>query len=146
MEIANFNNFEDRVFCQVFKKYFEEIQVHVEDWDALFKDMNADERDVAKVLMEDGKIYGFIIYRKDELKNWFFCETIGFIREFWISKSMRKQGFGSKLLEAAEKDMEDVNRIMLTPAKRKESFYEKRGYRKAKIQALNCLHVYVKER
>ena len=58
---------------------------------------------------------------------------------------MRKQGFGSKLLEAAEKDMEDVNRIMLTPAKRKESFYEKRGYRKAKIQALNCLHVYVKE-
>ena len=43
MEITNFNNFEDRVFCQVFKKYFEEIQVHVEDWDALFKAMNGDE-------------------------------------------------------------------------------------------------------
>ena len=90
MEITNFNNFVGLCFCQVFKKYFEEIQVHVEDWDALFKDMNADERDVAKVLMEDGKIYGFIIYRKDELKNWFFFETIGFIREFWISKSMKE--------------------------------------------------------
>lgn len=57
----------------------------------------------------------------------FFCETIGFIREFWVCQNMREQGFGSQLLEAVEKDLRDVDRIILTPDKSKEVFYEKRG-------------------
>lgn len=145
MEIINFNNFEDSNFCQAFMEYFNEMHIHVEDWDLLFKEMNEDKRDVSKVLIENNRIYGFIMYRKDELKNWFFCETIGFIREFWVCQNVREQGFGSQLLEAVEKDLRDVDRIILTPDKSKQVFYEKRGYRQTKIKALNSLSVYVKE-
>lgn len=144
MEIINFTDYENPIFCDAFKKYFKEIEVEVNDWDKLFKEINNNDKDCSKVIIESNQMIGFLMFRIDEMKHWFFDEKIGFLREFWIDPNYRNQGLGTKLLKAFEEKCKDTNRIILTPDEDAIHFYEKNGYHFEQINAKNKMDVMVK--
>lgn len=146
MELILMKDFQNPAFCNAFKQYFDELEISVKDWDSLFCEMAKD--NVAYVLMENGKVSGFIQFKEDDYDNWFFKERIGFIREFWVEKNQRNQGYGKLLLEKTEAYFlsREIHRIMLTSAMDTQDFYVRQGYhRKEEIHALNDLPVFVKE-
>ena len=144
---ALMNDFLDPVFQKAFKLYFTEMNVQVEDWDSLFQKMNDDDNVLAYLrLDEHHKIVGFIQFQKILFSSWFFEETYGFIREFWISEKYRSQGHGSELLKKAEEyflEQGIYSTILTTDSA--EDFYGKQGYVKAPgCKAKNNDDVYVK--
>ncbi len=50
----------------------------------------------------DGSVIGFIQYKPETFKSWFFEGTCGFVREFWVSDQHRNRGHGSALLRLTE--------------------------------------------
>ena len=140
-------DFSNLLFQAAFKEYFSELGVNVKDWDGLFREMNEDEGTAAFLRMEEnGSVIGFILFQKGEMKHWFFSESIGFIREFWVSAKFRGQGHGTALLEFAEKYFVENNvyKTILTTDTTPE-FYLKRGYiRDCSYQAKNEDEVFVK--
>ena len=123
------SNFTDARFQLAFQLYFEELGIHVKDWDGLFREMTEDGNAAWLRLSEDGGVIGFIQFKPIALTNWFFEEKAGFIREFWIDAAHRKQGHGSALLALAEAYFAemDIHRVILTTDEA-AAFYEKRGY------------------
>lgn len=96
-------DFTHPLFQAAFQEYFKELDVNVSDWDQLFREMSEDGEDKAIIrIADDNKIAGFILFKTDTLANWFFEETVGFIREFWVSREFRRTGQGSQLLALAE--------------------------------------------
>lgn len=134
-------------FQAAFKKYFEELAIEIEDWDALFQHMNEEQNNVAIVrTTPQEEVVGFIQFRVDTLKGWFFEETIGFVRELWIDGEHRHGGHGASLLRAAEDYFVDhkVCKAVLT-TDTAHAFYASQGYvRDASYQANNEDDVYVK--
>ena len=125
-------NFDDKLFQDAFKKYFEELGIQVQNWDGLWAEMNSDEGTKAFVRTDgDGSIIGFIMFKIIQLSNWFFEENLGFVREFWIAKEYRNGGHGTALLQLAEDYFRenDIQKSILT-TDTAERFYEKHGYRK----------------
>jgi len=142
------SDFTNSRFQSAFKTYFKELGINVKDWDGLFKEMNEDEGNLAYVRMteEAETVVGFIQFKKEILKNWFFEEELGFIREFWIAEEHRKKSHGSELLEMAEQYFmeQNVHKTILT-TDTAEKFYLSKGYRKdPAYQAKNKDDVYVK--
>ena len=140
-------DFSDPVFQSAFREYFTEIGIEVRDWDGLFREMNREQGNTAIIRKtEDGQTIGFIMYKPIDFTSWFFEETRGFIREFWISKQYRNAGHGSALLELAEKAFvkQGIHSVILT-TDTAESFYVKHGYRKnPDCKARNKDDVFVK--
>lgn len=140
-------DFLNPLFQTAFKDYFKELGVNVKDWNSLFHEMNADKETVAFLRTDStGKTVGFIQFKKEEMKNWFFTEKIGFIREFWVANDFRKQGQGKALLNLAEQYFveNDVYKTILT-TNTVPDFYVKRGYVKdISYNAKNNYDVYVK--
>ena len=124
-------DFTDPLFEEAFKKYFSELEITVKDWDGLFQEMNDDEG-VAAVIRtaEDGSVMGFIMYQPIQFTSWFFEETRGFIREFWIAKEYRNQGHGSQLLKLVEDEFirQGIRSFILT-TDTAEDFYLNHGYK-----------------
>lgn len=124
-------DFSDPMFRTMFKQYFAELEINVKDWEGLFEEMNTHNGgNCAYIRICDGKPAGFIQFTTVTLENWFFKERIGFIREFWVSKELRKQGNGSALYLMAEKYFADhgIRRVVLTAEEKEKEFYFKRGY------------------
>ena len=96
-------DFSDPLFQTAFRQYFEELGITVTDWTGLFKEMDqeADNEAILRTA-EDGSVIGFIMCRPIRCTSWFFEETCGFIREFWIAERYRNQGHGGSLLQMAE--------------------------------------------
>ena len=142
------SDFTDAGFTEAFKRYFGELGISVEDWDGLFAEMNGTEGNRAYVRYdENGEAVGFIQFVAIELENWFFCERLGFIREFWISGEYRKMGHGSELLGLAERYFSDngIRKVILTTDTAPE-FYEAKGYKRdGSFTAKNKDDVFVKE-
>ena len=140
-------DFLNPLFQTAFKEYFKELGVNVRDWNSLFCEMNADKETVAFLRTDsNGKTVGFIQFKKDEMKNWFFTEKIGFIREFWVANDFRGHGQGTDLLNLAEQYFveNDVHKTILT-TNTVPDFYIKRGYvRDISYSAKNTYEVYVK--
>ena len=140
-------DFSNPLFQAAFKEYFSELCINVKDWGRLFREMNEDEGTAAFLRTEEnGSVIGFIQFQKSEMKHWFFSESIGFIREFWVSAKFRGQGHGTALLELAEKYFVEnkVYKTILTTDTTPE-FYVKRGYiRDCSYQAKNEDEVFVK--
>lgn len=140
-------NFLDSLFQEAFKKYFTELNVNLEDWDALFKEMNEEEGNMSVVRMNDNKeIIGFILFQPIKFSSWFFEETYGFIREFWVAEEYRNNKHGSELLKTAEKFLcnQGIYSFILT-TDTSEQFYIKHGYEKVKgCIAKNYDDVYIK--
>ena len=98
--ISDFNN---KHFQKAFKIYFQELGIHINDWDKLFQNINAIDDNYAYLRLTNlDEIVGFIQFSKTELSSWFFNSPVGFICEFWVSKKYRGSGNGQQLLELAE--------------------------------------------
>lgn len=138
--MININNYTDELimdfsnplFQHAFKEYFSEIGINVQDWDDLFQEMNTEGGNFAFVRMAENKDFiGFIMFKPIVFTSWFFEETYGFIREFWVSEKYRGKQHGSDLLEIVEKYLIDqgiYSSILTTDTA--ENFYLKRGYAK----------------
>ena len=124
-------DFTDPLFEEAFKKYFSELEITVKDWDGLFQEMNEDEG-VAAVIRtaEDGSVMGFIMYQPIQFTSWFFEETRGFLREFWIAKEYRNLGHGSQLMKLVEDEFirQGIRSFILT-TDTAEDFYLNHGYK-----------------
>lgn len=143
------SDFSDPVFQSMFKQYFAEIDVKVNDWEGLFSEMNTQNGgNTAYIRTCDNEPAGFIQFTEVTLENWFFKERLGFIREFWIAEKFRKQGQGTELLYLAEKYFKDkgIRRVVLTAEENEQQFYLNRGYRICEnIHAKNNMAVSVKD-
>lgn len=143
-------DFSDPVFQAAFRQYFAEIGIQVKDWDGLFREMNLgdeNERNAAYVRMAaDGSVIGFILFIPIRFTSWFFEETCGFIREFWVAEKFRGQGHGSELIALAEAYFlgHGICTSILT-TDTAERFYERHGYaRECGCKAKNQDGVFVK--
>ncbi len=72
MELILVKDFTDPLFCDAFTQYFKELEIHVDDWNTLFAQMNDDGDNIAYVLKKEDKIIGFIQFKEEMLSNWFF--------------------------------------------------------------------------
>jgi len=144
------SDFTDPMFQTAFKQYFSELEIHVEDWDGLFREMdegNGDEKNAAYVrTAANSGVIGFLQFIPIRSASWFFEETCGFIREFWVAGMFRNRGHGSELLALAEQYFleHDIYTSILT-TDTAERFYERNGYVKAPgCRAKNKANVYRK--
>ncbi|MBQ8497283.1 MAG: GNAT family N-acetyltransferase [Clostridia bacterium] len=144
IEIRNFNN---PLFQKAFQEYFTESGIFLQDWDALWQEMNQDEGNFAILrILDEKEVIGFILCQPISSKSCFFEEQQGFIREFWVAPAYRGVGHGTGLLRMAENRFhkQDIFRIILT-TDTAEDFYLKNGYQKCPdIIARNKLMVFVK--
>ncbi len=140
-------DFESPLFEEAFRRYFEEMGLHIRDWAALFREMNQSGDCKAFLrLNERGETIGFIQFSLMPFKSSFFEETCGFIREFWVDPLWRRQGQGASLLARAEAYFAQmgVETIYLT-SDEAGAFYEKHGYEQRRAcMAKNGDPVYVK--
>ena len=139
-------DFGDPAFREAFRKYFREMDVSVEDWEGLFREMN-DGGNEAFLRISGGDVAGFIQFCPITFKSWFFEGTIGFVREFWVAPERRGEGHGSALLRLAEERFREkgYGAVILT-TDTAEDFYLARGYGRAPgIQAKNKDDVFVKQ-
>lgn len=130
------SDFSNSLFQTAFKQYFSELGHMIRNWNGLFKEMNDDGNNIAFVRTSvDGKVIGFIQFRPVKFSNWFFEETRGFIREFWIAEEFRNNSHGTALLSLAEKYFVDngiYTSILTTDTAAR--FYIRHGY----VKALGC--------
>ncbi|HHX54547.1 MAG TPA: GNAT family N-acetyltransferase [Clostridiales bacterium] len=142
------SDFCDLRFQEAFHKYFSELGITVTDWESLFREMN-DEGDNKVYIRstEEGNIIGFIQFKKENFTSWFFEETVGFIREFWVAEEYRNSGHGAALLRLAEdyfRHQGIYTSILTTDTA--EHFYLRNGYRKAPgCKAKNKDEVFIKQ-
>jgi len=126
------SDFSDPLFKNAFRQYFSGLGINVKDWDSLFKEMN-DEGDNSAFIRKarDGAIIGFIQFKPITLTSWFFEETFGFIREFWVAEEYRNTGHGAEMLRLAERYFYEkhIFKIILT-TNTAERFYLRHGYHK----------------
>ena len=143
-------DFTDPVFQAAFKQYFAELGINVKDWDGLFQEMNGDSGDGKNTAYvrksADGGVIGFIQFVPIRFTSWFFEETAGFIREFWVAEAFRGRGHGAELLALAERYFLErgiCTAILTTDTA--ERFYERHGYFRAHgCSAKNKDEVFVK--
>ena len=122
-------DFTQEIFQNAFKLYFKELGIEVKNWDALFKEMNEEDGNYVFIKMHNDEIVGFIMFKMEQLSNWFFEEKFGFVREFWIAEKYRKNGHGSQLLKLVENHFREkgIYKVILTTDIAKQ-FYEAHGY------------------
>ena len=133
-------DFTDPVFQAAFKQYFAELETNVKDWDGLFQEMNVGdggEKNAAYVrTAADGGVIGFIQFVPIRFTSWFFEETAGFIREFWVAEPFRGRGHGAELLVLTESQF--LERGICTAVLTTDTaphFYERHGY----VRAHGCV-------
>lgn len=126
------SDFSVPLFSNAFRQYFSELGINVTDWNSLFKEMNDEGDNLAFVrTTQDGTGIGFIQFKPITFTSWFFEETCGFIREFWVSENYRNAGHGTALIRLAERYFYDhgLYTSILT-SDTAERFYLRHGYHK----------------
>lgn len=137
----------DPRFFEAFQRYFAELGITVRDWDGLFAEMDRDaENRTFLRLAPSGAVLGFLQCQAIPFTSWFFTQTCGFIREFWIDPVCRGRGHGTALLREAETYFSTGGiRTVLLTTNTAADFYRARGYVPAPdIQAKNRDPVYRK--
>lgn len=162
----------DAAFQTAFRRYFGEMGCRVTNWEGFFAGMSENgreytwtHRDEAGQVMSfmagmsaadrdwawtrrdaSGEVVGFIQFTAMDMGSWFFTAKCGFIREFWITPELRRQGHGTALLRMAEEQLaaQGCGWVMLTTDTAPD-FYRKNGYTQQKaIRARNRADVYAK--
>lgn len=147
---ALISDFSDPVFRAAFQQYFGQLGITVKDWDGLFREMSEGddgEKNAACVrLAADGSVIGFILFIPIRFTSWFFEETCGFIREFWVAEEYRNRGHGGDLLALAEARFRaDGRRTAILTTGTAGEFYRRHGYAEAPgCRAKNTDAVFVK--
>ncbi len=130
------SDFSNPLFQAAFKQYFSDMGYCIEDWNAVFEEMNEDGGAAfVRTTLDGDKVIGFLQFSSIKISSWFFEETCGFIREFWVDGEYRKNGHGAALIRLAEKHFMDngiYTSILTTDTAAR--FYEKNGYG----EALGC--------
>ncbi len=130
------SDFSDPLFQRAFREYFSELGYQISDWDSLFRKMNDDSETAALIrTTAQGKVIGFIQFAPIQFSSWFFEETCGFIREFWVAGEFRGRRHGGALLELAESHFKEngiYTSILTTDTA--VGFYQKHGY----VRAVGC--------
>ena len=141
------SDFSDPLFQRAFREYFSELGYQISYWDSLFRKMNDDSETAALIrTTAQGKVIGFIQFAPIQFSSWFFEETCGFIREFWVAEEFRNKNHGTALLSLAEKHFMDngIYTCILT-TETAARFYERHGYGKAiGCKAKNQDQVFIK--
>ncbi len=130
IRISTLNHYEDPNLQKAFRQYYDDLGiVDFKYWDRLFIDMEKEENLNTFVLLDKDEIIGFIQCQSIELKDWFFKEHIGFIRELWVKAQVRHQGYGDQLVNhVIEKcTQQGLKKIILT-TENANSFYKKHGF------------------
>ena len=131
------SDFSNLLFQTAFKQYSSELGYTIRDWNGVFKEMNDDGDNIAFVRTSmDGKIIGFIQFKPVKFSSWFFEETCGFVREFWVAEEFRNKGHGTALISLVEKHFIDngiYTSILTTDTA--AHFYKRHGY----VNALGCM-------
>lgn len=140
-------DFSSPLFQKAFKQYFAELGITVNDWTGLFQEMGEDTTTSAILsTTKDGSLIGFLMLAPLPTTSWFFEETCGFIREFFIFPEFRSQGHGSTLLAAAEnhfRSQKICTSILTTDTA--PDFYLRHGYQRAHgVRAKNEDAVFIK--
>ena len=144
------SDFTDLLFRSAFQRYFAELGINVKDWDRLFQEMNEGnegEKNSAYVRRTaDGNMIGFILFIPIRFASWFFEETCGLIREFWVAEEFRGRGHGLELLNLTERHfLESGICVSILTTDTAERFYKRHGYVKAPgCKAKNEDDVFVK--
>lgn len=141
------SDFSHPLFQSAFRQYFAELGISVRDWVGVFQEMEEERQNLA-FLRIAGKeqAIGFIQFRPAAFTSWFFEETCGFIREFWVAGEFRKKGHGTSLIRLAEQYfIENGICTSILTTDTVPQFYEKRGYVRAPgCRAKNQDDVFVK--
>ncbi len=124
------SEFTSSQFQAAFRQYFDELGITVKNWAELFQEMNDDTGNLAYLRTDqNGGVIGFLQFKPILFTSWFFEETCGFIREFWIAPAYRNQYHGSSLLHLAEQYFVQNNiRTSILTTNTASRFYEKNGY------------------
>lgn len=122
-------DFSSPAFQRAFQQYFAELDIHVSDWEGLFREMNGGGNAAFVRTDSEGAVVGFLLSCPITFTSWFFEGTCGFIREFWVADGFRAQGHGSALLRMAESHFlkTGVHTSILTTDTAPD-FYKKHGY------------------
>ena len=128
-------DYSDIRFQNAFKQYFKDLdiiqntQTNVVDWDGCFREFDEDKGVTFMRVSADDQVIGFVLTKEESLKNWFFEEKIGFIREIWVAEEHRKTGQGRTLLQKAENYFKErgIYKTILT-TDTASTFYKKCGY------------------
>jgi|GEM_PF-349476 len=144
---ARISDFSDPRFRSAFQRYFSELGISVKDWDGLFREMQDEGDNQAFVRTgADRSVIGFLQFKPERFTSWFFEETCGFIREFWVSEAYRGVGHGAALLRLAEdyfREQGMYTSILTTDTAAR--FYLRHGYQKTPgCKAKNGDAVYTK--
>ena len=135
MEIRKFTDLDFDVFAQMVGVYFiEDLKetLYNNPPVGMCKAMTQSVKDGIThldLLLLDGSPIGFIMYQVDSPKsNWCEKEGYGFIREMYICKDHRKQGYGKILVAHAENELKklSVPHIYLTSSN--DAFWLSIGY------------------
>lgn len=149
MDYIFIKDYFDERFTNCFKKYFAELGLTIKNWDGLFEEMNScriKDKFETILLLDRNEPIGFIQFQCETFMNWFFQESAGFIREFWIAEKYRNQGYGTKLMNLSFSYFQekDIHKVLLT-TDTAEDFYERKGFKKdLSYSAKNNLPTYVK--
>ena len=141
------NQYSDPAVQTAMKAYFCELGLNITNWDGLFQEMEQDGANFTFIRKDEtGDVTGFIQFTTMDMSSWFFSAKCGFIREFWIRRDLRCQGYGTALLNQAEEWLRKQGCLcILLTTDTAPDFYKKHGYRhEPGIQARNKDKVYVK--
>ncbi len=122
---------EHQEFKNAFMKYCAEMATQISDKERLFQSIDESGLDKTILLLKEGEVIGFIMFRIDECNHWFFKDEFLFLRELWVVKENRNQHLGKQLLHLMEEyaTKHHIHKILLTTES--ESFYLHHGYTKA---------------
>lgn len=133
MTIRELSDFYDERFQLCFRAYFLEIGIKLKEDTDVFDDITESyqkENMRTFVLEDENEIAGFIMFQPEHLKGGFFEERAGFIRELWIAPSLRRSGYGKRLIETVEDYFRkmDISKLILTYDENALEFYKKLGF------------------
>lgn len=143
---SSLSDFSHPGFRRAFECYFSEMEISVDDWEAVYREMAVSGARALLLCSPDGETEAFLLYAVLPFSSSFFEGSAAFVQEFWVAPPLRGQGLGRRLLRSAEKrfSAQGLSLVLLT-SDTAEHFYLHCGYRRAAgIHAKNDCPVFLR--
>jgi len=153
MEVRKYNDADFDAFAQMVGVYFiEDLKEPLNNNPpvGMCKEITQSVKDAIiylDILHLDDTPVGFIMYQVDSPKsNWCEREGWGFIREMYVRKDCRKQGYGKILVSHAENELKKLSVPYIYLTSSNDSFWLSVGYVGTdEICEKNNLHILIKQ-